>query len=130
MQPAVEPFVETVRSVHLQAPTIPFISNVSGTWVEAKQSMKLYSDQESPVIGPLPRAAAPRSIAANLSICAQARLAFGWDHVATDLECRMVPGTHMTMVVAPYVREVARTLSTVLAEAHSQNEQPQALTMV
>ncbi|WP_052260662.1 type I polyketide synthase [Photobacterium gaetbulicola] len=55
---------------------------------------------------------------------------FGWDHVATDLECRMVPGTHMTMVVAPYVREVARTLSAVLAEAHSQNEQPQALTMV
>ncbi|AJR06636.1 hypothetical protein H744_1c1618 [Photobacterium gaetbulicola Gung47] len=55
---------------------------------------------------------------------------FGWDHVATDLECRMVPGTHMTMVVAPYVREVARTLSAVLAEAHSESEQSQLLAMV
>ncbi len=47
---------------------------------------------------------------------------FGWDLVASDLEYCMVSGTHMTMVVSPYVREVARTLAQLLSEAQINQE--------
>lgn len=35
---AVQPFVEEVRQVKLHAPQIPFLSNVSGTWIEDEQA--------------------------------------------------------------------------------------------
>lgn len=35
---AVRPFVEEVRQVRLHAPQIPFVSNVSGTWIEDEQA--------------------------------------------------------------------------------------------
>ena len=35
MDGAVAPFVEAVRETSLSAPKIPYISNVSGTWMEA-----------------------------------------------------------------------------------------------
>ncbi len=33
MQPAIEPFVEFVRGHSLSAPRVPFVSNVTGTWI-------------------------------------------------------------------------------------------------
>ena len=36
--PIVEPFVQHVARVRLAAPTIPFISNVTGTWITATQA--------------------------------------------------------------------------------------------
>jgi amino acid adenylation domain-containing protein len=38
MQPIVKPFVERVMQVHLQPPTIPYISNLSGTWITAEEA--------------------------------------------------------------------------------------------
>lgn len=38
MQPIVGPFVERVKQIHLHAPTIPYISNLSGTWITAEQA--------------------------------------------------------------------------------------------
>jgi acyl transferase domain-containing protein len=37
MEPAVEPFVEAMRQVTLNAPAIPYLSNVSGTWITAEE---------------------------------------------------------------------------------------------
>ena len=38
MDPIVESFVEMVRNVALHPPTIPFVSNVTGTWIAAEQA--------------------------------------------------------------------------------------------
>ncbi|MEA2563441.1 MAG: hypothetical protein QOH06_4945 [Acidobacteriota bacterium] len=35
MEPAVAPFMEIARKVRMQAPSIPFVSNVTGTWITA-----------------------------------------------------------------------------------------------
>ena len=37
MDGAIEPFVEAVRGVELNSPRIPYISNVSGSWIEESQ---------------------------------------------------------------------------------------------
>ncbi|MEM8531242.1 MAG: SDR family oxidoreductase [Chloroflexota bacterium] len=38
MQPTAEPFEELLQSITLRPPTIPYISNVTGTWVTTEQS--------------------------------------------------------------------------------------------
>jgi amino acid adenylation domain-containing protein len=38
MEPALEPFAERVRQVRLAPPSIPFVSNVTGTWITAEQA--------------------------------------------------------------------------------------------
>ncbi|RKH14639.1 acyltransferase domain-containing protein [Corallococcus sp. CA053C] len=38
MDPILAPFTERVRQVKLNAPTLPFLSNVTGTWIEAGQA--------------------------------------------------------------------------------------------
>ncbi|MEO6191568.1 MAG: amino acid adenylation domain-containing protein, partial [Thermoanaerobaculia bacterium] len=38
MEPALEPFAERVRRVRLSPPSIPFVSNVTGTWITAGQA--------------------------------------------------------------------------------------------
>ncbi|WP_445634031.1 type I polyketide synthase [Nostoc sp. DSM 114161] len=38
MEPILEPFVRHVRKVNLKAPQIPFVSNVTGTWITADQA--------------------------------------------------------------------------------------------
>ncbi|MEM7357016.1 MAG: SDR family oxidoreductase, partial [Acidobacteriota bacterium] len=38
MDGAVEPFVEAVQRVRLQPPEIPFLSNVTGTWITAEEA--------------------------------------------------------------------------------------------
>ncbi len=38
MDPILAPFTERVRQVKLHAPTLPFLSNVTGTWIEAAQA--------------------------------------------------------------------------------------------
>ncbi|MEG4342107.1 type I polyketide synthase [Microcoleus sp. A003_D6] len=38
MEPILEPFIAEVRKVKLKAPQIPFISNVSGTWITEKEA--------------------------------------------------------------------------------------------
>ncbi|NNC03638.1 acyltransferase domain-containing protein [Corallococcus exiguus] len=38
MDPILAPFTERVRQVKLNAPTLPFLSNVTGTWIEAAQA--------------------------------------------------------------------------------------------
>ncbi|MHC4617197.1 MAG: type I polyketide synthase [Planctomycetota bacterium] len=38
MEPALDPFSERVRSISLNPPTIPVISNVTGTWISAEQA--------------------------------------------------------------------------------------------
>ncbi|MFB2772373.1 SDR family NAD(P)-dependent oxidoreductase [Pelatocladus sp. BLCC-F211] len=38
MEPILEPFVQHVREVNLKPPQIPFISNVTGTWMTAEQA--------------------------------------------------------------------------------------------
>ncbi|MEM9087122.1 MAG: beta-ketoacyl synthase N-terminal-like domain-containing protein [Cyanobacteria bacterium P01_F01_bin.53] len=38
MEAMLAPFVEAVSQVQLQAPTIPFISNVTGTWITAEEA--------------------------------------------------------------------------------------------
>ncbi|MDZ8030982.1 polyketide synthase [Nostoc sp. DedSLP04] len=38
MEPILEPFVRQVKDVNLQPPQIPFISNVTGTWITAEQA--------------------------------------------------------------------------------------------
>jgi acyl transferase domain-containing protein/acyl carrier protein len=38
MEPILEPFSEAVRKVKLNSPTIPFISNVTGTWITAEEA--------------------------------------------------------------------------------------------
>ncbi len=38
MEPIVEPFRELVRSVRLNPPTLPYVSNVSGTWITATEA--------------------------------------------------------------------------------------------
>jgi acyl transferase domain-containing protein/acyl carrier protein len=38
MDPILEPFTEHVRAVHLQSPNIPYISNVTGTWITAGEA--------------------------------------------------------------------------------------------
>lgn len=38
MEPVVERYVERVRRVRLHAPTIPFVSNLTGTWITAEQA--------------------------------------------------------------------------------------------
>jgi amino acid adenylation domain-containing protein len=38
MEPAVRPFVELVRGIKLSAPRVPFVSNVTGTWVTTEQA--------------------------------------------------------------------------------------------
>lgn len=43
--------------------------------------------------------------------------AFGWDNVAKSVAVTTVPGTHMTMVVNPHVRDLAKALSTCLDKA-------------
>jgi acyl transferase domain-containing protein/ubiquinone/menaquinone biosynthesis C-methylase UbiE len=39
MDPAVAPFVDAMSTVQLNAPAIPYISNVSGTWITPSQAM-------------------------------------------------------------------------------------------
>jgi amino acid adenylation domain-containing protein len=39
MEPALAPFAEAVQRVRLSAPTIPLVSNVTGTWMTAAQAM-------------------------------------------------------------------------------------------
>jgi phthiocerol/phenolphthiocerol synthesis type-I polyketide synthase E len=38
MDPILAPFTERVRQVKLSAPTLPFLSNVTGTWIDAAQA--------------------------------------------------------------------------------------------
>jgi amino acid adenylation domain-containing protein len=38
MEPAVAPFVERVRGVRLSPPAIPFVSNLTGTWITAAEA--------------------------------------------------------------------------------------------
>jgi amino acid adenylation domain-containing protein len=38
MEPALEPFAERVRRLRLSPPSIPFVSNVTGTWITAEQA--------------------------------------------------------------------------------------------
>jgi acyl transferase domain-containing protein len=38
MEPVVREFVEEVKKVPLQAPSIPYVSNVSGTWITEKEA--------------------------------------------------------------------------------------------
>jgi amino acid adenylation domain-containing protein len=38
MEPIVEPFLERVRRVDLQAPRLPWVSNLTGTWITAEQA--------------------------------------------------------------------------------------------
>ncbi|MDZ8091997.1 MAG: beta-ketoacyl synthase N-terminal-like domain-containing protein [Nostoc sp. DedQUE05] len=38
MEPILEPFVRQVKDVNLQPPQIPFVSNVTGTWITAEQA--------------------------------------------------------------------------------------------
>ncbi len=38
MEPAVRPFVERVAACRLAAPAIPFLSNVTGTWIRAEEA--------------------------------------------------------------------------------------------
>nr|CAF05651.1 TubF protein [Archangium disciforme] len=38
MEPAVAPFVARLRRMHLRPPSLPFISNVTGTWIEAEEA--------------------------------------------------------------------------------------------
>jgi acyl transferase domain-containing protein/acyl carrier protein len=38
MEPAVVPFVDALRRLKLNAPTIPFVSNVTGEWITAEQA--------------------------------------------------------------------------------------------
>jgi amino acid adenylation domain-containing protein len=40
MEPVLAPFAEQVRRVRLSAPTIPFVSNVTGTWISDAQAME------------------------------------------------------------------------------------------
>ncbi|REG22604.1 amino acid adenylation domain-containing protein [Archangium gephyra] len=39
MEPVLAPFAEQLRRVRLSAPTIPFVSNVTGTWITEAQAM-------------------------------------------------------------------------------------------
>jgi amino acid adenylation domain-containing protein len=39
MEPVLAPFAEQVRKVRLSAPAIPFVSNVTGTWITAAQAV-------------------------------------------------------------------------------------------
>lgn len=38
MEPALEPFIKMANKIKLNAPQIPFISNVTGTWITAEQA--------------------------------------------------------------------------------------------
>ncbi|MEH2206138.1 MAG: condensation domain-containing protein [Nostoc sp.] len=38
MEPILEPFVRHIREVNLKSPQIPFVSNVTGTWITADQA--------------------------------------------------------------------------------------------
>jgi amino acid adenylation domain-containing protein len=38
MEPALEPFTQALKRVRLRAPSIPFLSNVTGTWITAEQA--------------------------------------------------------------------------------------------
>ena len=38
MEPALEPFIDVVKGIELSAPHIPYISNVTGTWITAEQA--------------------------------------------------------------------------------------------
>jgi phthiocerol/phenolphthiocerol synthesis type-I polyketide synthase E len=38
MEPILEPFAEHVSAVHLQPPQIPYLSNVTGTWITADEA--------------------------------------------------------------------------------------------
>ncbi|HKV08487.1 MAG TPA: beta-ketoacyl synthase N-terminal-like domain-containing protein, partial [Thermoanaerobaculia bacterium] len=38
MEPAVEPFLAALRRVRFHAPQIPFVSNVTGTWITAEEA--------------------------------------------------------------------------------------------
>jgi acyl transferase domain-containing protein/acyl carrier protein len=38
MEPALEPFIKMVKKIKLNAPQIPFISNLTGTWITAEQA--------------------------------------------------------------------------------------------
>ena len=42
MEPIVEPFIERVRRVKLKAPRIPYLSNVTGTWVTTEPTDPAY----------------------------------------------------------------------------------------
>ena len=46
MEPALGPFIEVIKGVKLSAPNIPYVSNVTGTWITAEQatSPKYYAD--------------------------------------------------------------------------------------
>jgi len=39
MEPILEPFAEHVRAVNLKAPKIPYVSNVTGTWITAAEAI-------------------------------------------------------------------------------------------
>ncbi|HEX6289175.1 MAG TPA: SDR family NAD(P)-dependent oxidoreductase [Herpetosiphonaceae bacterium] len=38
MEPLIEPFVKQVQRIRMHAPSIPYISNVTGTWITAEQA--------------------------------------------------------------------------------------------
>ncbi len=38
MEPAVEPFLEATRGIQFSAPTVPFISSLTGTWITDQQA--------------------------------------------------------------------------------------------
>ena len=39
MDPIVRPFIQKVRTINLQPPQIPYLSNVTGTWITAESAM-------------------------------------------------------------------------------------------
>lgn len=47
MEPILQPFMDEVKQVQLNAPTIPFVSNVTGTWItpEAATDAQYYAQQ-------------------------------------------------------------------------------------
>jgi acyl transferase domain-containing protein/thioesterase domain-containing protein/acyl carrier protein len=47
MEPILQPFMDAVNLVHLNAPTIPFVSNVTGTWITPEEATdpKYYAQQ-------------------------------------------------------------------------------------
>jgi acyl transferase domain-containing protein len=38
VEPILEPFIERVRRIALSAPNVPYISNVTGTWMTAEEA--------------------------------------------------------------------------------------------
>jgi acyl transferase domain-containing protein len=38
MEPILDPFIEHLKAVNLEPPNIPYVSNVTGTWITAAEA--------------------------------------------------------------------------------------------